>query len=72
MHENTKSALARAWLAIGLRLHGREPGQSRVEETSAETPQSTDLLLSALEALGHRDGNYHLLKTETARRGGIS
>jgi hypothetical protein len=66
MHKNTKSALARAWLAIALRLHGREPGQS------PDIPLSTDVLLAALEALGHQDGNYHLLKTEIARPGGIS
>lgn len=56
--EETKSSLATAWLTIALRCHGRNPrapqGENRV---------SNDIMLAALEALGHPDGNYALLRT---------
>ena len=54
----TRSSLAKAWLAIALRLHGQNP----------ETPRedawlSSDIMLAGLEALAHPDGNYRLLAT---------
>jgi hypothetical protein len=51
----TKSSLGRAWLQIALRCHGREVA------TPAEAAcTSHDLMLAALEALGHPEGNYQL------------
>jgi hypothetical protein len=56
--DETKSSLAKAWLTIALRCHGRNlsapPGENKV---------SSDIMLAALEALGHPDGNYALLRT---------
>ncbi len=53
--EQTKSSLARAWLQIALR------GQGRNLATPAETARtSNDIMLAALEALGHPDGNFKL------------
>ncbi|HTS51006.1 MAG TPA: hypothetical protein VMH05_23830 [Bryobacteraceae bacterium] len=54
----TKSSLAKAWLAIALRLHGQNPG-TQAEDAWA----SSDILLAALEALAHPEGNYRLLGT---------
>jgi hypothetical protein len=54
----TRSSLARAWLVIALRCHGGDP-QPAGQDASA----STDVMLTALEALGHPGGNYALLKT---------
>jgi hypothetical protein len=54
----TRSSLARAWLVIALRCHGGDP-QPAGQDASA----STDIMLTALEALGHPDGNYALLRT---------
>jgi len=54
----TRSSLARAWLVIALRCHGGDP-QPAGQDTSA----STDIMLTALEALGHPEGNYALLRT---------
>jgi hypothetical protein len=54
----TKSSLGRAWLEIALRLHGREVA------APAEAPwASADVMLAALEALGHPEGNYKLLSS---------
>lgn len=56
--EDTKSSLAKAWLAIALRVHGQHfDGPPDVERTS------NDVMLNALEALGHPEGNYGLLKS---------
>ena len=53
--EDTKSSLGRAWLQIALRGHGRNLG------APPETPRtSSDIMLAALEALGHPDGNYRV------------
>jgi len=54
--QETKSSLAKAWLQIALRCHGR----------SLETPEesawaSSDVMLAAVQALGHPEGNYRLL-----------
>ncbi len=55
MHRSTKSSLARAWLAIALRNYGRQP-------VAPSEDLSKDILLTALQALGHPEGNYHLLQ----------
>jgi hypothetical protein len=54
----TRSSLARAWLVIALHCHGRN------SEPAGEADKVTaDVMLTALEALGHPDGNYKLLQT---------
>jgi len=53
----TKSSLAKAWLTIALRIHGEKP-----EATPEDAKVSGDIMLAALEALGHPDGNYRLLQ----------
>lgn len=60
--KETKSSLARAWLTIALRLHGDE-----LETPPDEAVGSKDVMLAAIQALGHRDGNYALLRTEGRR-----
>jgi len=57
MHRDTKSSLARAWLAIALRAYGRQPAAPM-----EDLPSSKDILLTALQALGHPEGNFHLLQ----------
>ena len=58
-HVKTKSSLGKAWLQIALRCH------SQNLPTPAETEwKSTDIMLAALEALGHPDGNFRLFKAE--------
>jgi hypothetical protein len=56
MANDTASPMARAWLAVALRLHGIEP-----PPTNAAV--KADVLITAIEALGASDGNYLLLKT---------
>ena len=54
----SKSSLANAWLAIALRCYGasyRDPVQAR---------ESSDVMLAALEALGHAEGSYRLLQVQ--------
>ena len=53
--KETKSSLGKAWLQIALRGHGRNP--ARPAETART---SNDIMLAALEALGHPDGNFKL------------
>ena len=60
MARGTASPLARAWLAIALSLHGAEAPQ---RENAAP---SSDLMITAIEALGAPDGNYRMLKTAGA------
>jgi hypothetical protein len=67
MHANTKSALARAWLAIALRVWAKTP-----PTPPDESVNSKDILLAALEALGHPDGNYHLLQTVKTAPGNVA
>jgi len=55
MAGETTSPMARAWLAVALRLHGIEP------PPSAATVKA-DVLITAIEALGASDGHL-LLKT---------
>ena len=57
----TRSSLARAWLVIALRCHGGDP-----EPAGPDATASTDVMLTALEALGHPEGNYGLLRTGPA------
>lgn len=52
----TKSSLAKAWLQIALRCHG-QPLETPAESAWA----SSDIMLAAVQALGHPDGNYRLL-----------
>jgi hypothetical protein len=53
--QETKSSLGKAWLEIALRGHGRNPA------APAETARtSNDIMLAALEALGHPNGHYRL------------
>lgn len=54
----TKSSLAKAWLAIALRLHDEE-----LEAPPNEPAMHRDVMLAALEALGHPAGNFRLLKS---------
>jgi hypothetical protein len=51
----TKSSLGKAWLQIALRCHGRT-----VETPAESAVASRDVMLAALEALGHPEGNYKL------------
>jgi len=55
----TKSSLAKAWLAIALRCHGENP-----ERPVEEARVSSDIMLTALEALAHPEGNHRLFTTE--------
>lgn len=55
----TKSSLAKAWLTIALRLHGDIPPWP---PDDART--STDVMLTAIEAIGHPDGTHRLFGTE--------
>jgi hypothetical protein len=52
----TKSSLAKAWLQIALRCHGRP-----VDTPAESTWGSSDIMLAAVQALGHPEGNYRLL-----------
>ncbi len=56
MANETASPMARAWLAVALRLHGVTP------PTSVATVKA-DILITAIEALGSPDGHYLFLKT---------
>jgi hypothetical protein len=55
----TPSPMARAWLAIAMRLHGLKP----VELTG--DPQS-DLMITGIEALAAPEGNFRFLQTPGA------
>jgi hypothetical protein len=56
---DTKSSLAKAWLAIALRCHGENP------EPPPDAPRaSEDIMLAALQTLAHPDGNHRLFLTE--------
>jgi len=54
----TKSSLAKAWLGIALRCHSQQ-----VAEPAETARTSDDVMLNALEALGHPAGNFALLRT---------
>ena len=54
----TKSSLARSWLTITLRSFG-----DHLDSPADEARRSEDILLAALEAIGHPEGNYAVLQT---------
>jgi hypothetical protein len=56
--QETKSSLAKAWLTIALRCHGES-----VDASMSGVKIFNDVMLAALEALGHPAGNYQLLRT---------
>ena len=58
LRAETKSSLAKAWLGIALRNFGRP-----VPPPENPLPPSGDIMLSALEALNHPDGNFRLFHT---------
>src|SRR5216684_5222912 len=51
--QETKSSLAKAWLAIALRCHG-----DNADAPANEGKLSNDVMLTAIEALGNTAGNY--------------
>jgi hypothetical protein len=53
--EETKSSLAKAWLQIALRCHGQQ-----VDTPAENAWAANDIMLAAVQALGHPDGNYRL------------
>ena len=55
---NPKSAEAHLWLGIALRIFGRP-----VPVPENGLAPSGDIMLAALEALNHPDGNFRLLQT---------
>ncbi len=57
---DTKSSLAKAWLTIALRTHG-----DALETPPDQARTSRDVMLAALEALSHPEGNFALLRTGT-------
>lgn len=54
-YKETKSRLAKAWLAISLRNYGHSP-------EVADTPPPDDLMLAALEAIASPEGGHQWLK----------
>jgi hypothetical protein len=58
LRTETKSSLAKVWLTIALRILG-----NRIEAPPEQRRTSDDIMLTALEALGHPEGNYALLGT---------
>ncbi len=61
----SKSSLANVWLAIALRCYGASP------PISERKLESADVMLCALEALGHAEGNYRLLQVENVGRSAV-
>jgi Prenyltransferase and squalene oxidase repeat len=55
----TKSSLAKAWLTIALRCHDKQL-DAPIETAWA----SKDVMLAAVQALGHPEGNYRLFRSE--------
>jgi Prenyltransferase and squalene oxidase repeat len=55
----TRSSLAKAWLAVALRCHHERP-----DAPAEEARTSSDVMLAALESLAHPDGNWRLLAME--------
>ena len=53
------SPLSRAWLSVGLRLHGMEPPEL------APAPIK-DIMVCAVSELGSRDGNWRMLAEQRA------
>jgi hypothetical protein len=61
MAAETASPMARAWLAIALRLHDMEV------PATPDVDSSPDILITAIEALASPEGNYKFF-----RSGGIA
>ncbi len=59
--KTSRSPLARAWLAIALQAWGET-----LPAPNAAAPIRTDIMLAALEALAHPEGNHRLLHTGEA------
>lgn len=57
-HSSTDSPLARAWLGIALQAWG-----DRLSRPDDSTALRRDVMLAALEALAHPDGNHRLFRT---------
>jgi len=55
----TQSSLAKAWLQIGLRCHGQQL-EAPLESAPENPLTSKDIMLAAIQALGHPEGNYRL------------
>ena len=60
-YQETKSPLARAWLAIALRAWGDAPEIDRDQRM-----RDGDIMLAALQALAHPDGNHSVFRTGEA------
>jgi hypothetical protein len=58
--DETKSSLGKAWLQIALRCHGRDVAPPVEGNSLGGASVSRDVMLAALEALGHPEGNYKL------------
>jgi len=56
----TQSPLARAWLTIAMRVNGIAVAGALSDGLAGEV--STDILITALEALGAADGNYRFMR----------
>ena len=61
----TKSSLAKAWLAIALRCHGKP-----VDAPEESAWASSDVMLAAVQALGHPEGNYRMFCADGHAGGG--
>ena len=57
----SRSSLANAWLTIALRCYGEDPPLEPLGRAS-QAPGTPDVMLAAVEALAHPDGNHRLLK----------
>jgi len=57
LHQNTRSPLSKAWLAVALRNYGENL------PPPDNTAPLNDIALTAIEALGHPEGNFRLLGT---------
>ncbi len=64
----TKSSLGKAWLQIALRCHGQ--GCCGAGGSLGSNVPSSDVMLAALEALGHPEGNYKLFRAGGRAMGG--
>ncbi len=68
-HAETKSSLGKAWLQIALRCHGKDLAAPQDSAWVPKAP-SRDVMLAALEALGHPKGNYKLFRAAGGAMGG--
>jgi hypothetical protein len=65
----TKSSSGKAWLQMALRCHGRNVAPPE-ESAWGSNGSSSDVMLAALEALGHPEGNYKLFRAGERAMGG--